>query len=332
MTLARYVNPKSLMSAAAHRWWVKIIVEKAIATFFPEKIGNAVHAYLTEAVAGKATYRSDLDARILKFRDNLELMRQHGMPSTLAGWRIVEFGTGWHGVDLIGFKLLGASKVTSYDHIAHLSMPAIQEAARAYKRAIDEGVFKDWYLIEGCTELLSHVEKCTSVDQIEAVLEISLVVAPARAWMTSNDIAEVNCLYSESVLQRIPANTLEHLIERAHARACAGAWFFHRTDQKDINSQSRIDDMHHPLQYLIYKEWFFQYFLSCRFNTQNRFRASHFMELFRRHQAEVVYHEAYVEDDNIRWAKTTRLAPEFQSLTPTDIATTASRFIGRIVK
>jgi hypothetical protein len=128
-------------------------------------------------------------------------------------------------------------------------------------------------------------------------------------------------------LHRIPRRDLERGLRHIGERLLSErAVFFHRIDPQDINAMNHADPSLHSLKYLEYSDFFFDTFVSGRFNSQNRLRESDFIDLFGAANMAPVF----VFGQTVpALARDLRVAKRFQGKSVEDLATTHSTIVGR---
>ncbi|MEL6430124.1 MAG: hypothetical protein AAFR54_13165 [Planctomycetota bacterium] len=276
MTKPRRTRPRAALQHAA-----KLLVQKLV-SFVPGEAGFRVNEWVVgrmRSAPGDDFFRF----RIAKGLANLERLRAE-TSADLAG-RVLELGTGWHGIDLLLFHVFGARSIHTVDHHRHLDLGYVKRAAALL---VDgealAGLDPDGPLGVPLPERVAGLRVIAGCDTVGAFLEhIGATFVQARSCVLApGDVpAGIDVLYSESVLQRIPTRDLFALLQFVRTELLApGAVSFHRTDQKDINAQEHVNDGIDPLGYLRHSDFVHDRLLSCRFNAQNRLRESDLVRAF----------------------------------------------------
>jgi hypothetical protein len=244
---------------------------------------------------------------------------------------VLELGTGWHGIDLVLFHLLGARRIYTVDHHSHLTLASIQSHT--------PGILTSPHL-ERLAELAPGVrERATALEWTQwatldqALRQLNACALISRSCRTSQlgiPPGSIDVFYSYSVIHRIPEEDLTLLLQDVGRRLMrAGGVFYHRTDQCDINSQSHLDQTLWSLAYLKYPDWFFDRVISGRFNSQNRLRESDFIALLAAAGMTVAFKESLVREEDLKRMKTYPVAPRFRGKSLEDLATVRSTLVGR---
>jgi hypothetical protein len=307
---------------------VKVAVQNALG-LLPGPLGFKANEACVALLRGHVD-RTETSRRTIKGTANLALIRRE-TGIQFNGAKVLEVGTGWHGIDLVLFSLVGATHIYTVDHHRHLTLQSL----RAHTPEI---------LSPQCLESLAdlapgvreraaalHWQKWGTLD--EALHELNVTAFISRSCLTGGlDIRpeSVDIFYSDSVLHRIPEEDLALLLRDVSQRLLRpGGVCFHRTDQCDINSQSHVDTNLWRLAYLKYPDWYFNTFISGRFNSQNRLRESDFIELFESSGFQILFKESVVDDGDLERIKHFRVAKRFRGKSLQDLATVRSTLIGR---
>ena len=252
---------------------------------------------------------------------------------TLSGKTVLEIGTGWHGVDLLIFFCLGVQKIITVDHHRHLTFKSLASSAKALN---DENIIEAFHslcprseLIENIARLEKIVRQASTLSDVLEELSVAYIIMPSREYKNFTiEANNIDLIYSESVLQRIPERHIRDFFQSIQANLSWDAMSFHRTDQKDINSQDHVDENLWALQYLKYPEWM-HWAMQCRFNYQNRLRESDFIELFVESNMPPICIYSYCKKGDVEKLASIKLATKFKGKPLEDIAIRSSIFICR---
>ena len=313
-----------LFKSLVRNWRVKILIQKLV-SFIPGNAGFQTNEYLTRLFRGE--YRFNPKRRFILGLTNLQRICSLDRSFLLVNKNVVELGTGWHGVDLILFYLLGANRIVTIDHHSHLKLPYIIKHIKSIR---EEEVYS--LLVEAgmLVDRLTHLEKLVnSVSTLEELLNgmgVEYIIVSSQNY-NKLQLEDIDFFYSESVLQRIPTTHLEELFCNVSAAMREGGMVFNRTDQKDVNALSHADSELWPLHYLKYSDFFFNNVLSCRFNSQNRLRESEFVKIFIEQGLQPLFVESYILESDIERLKSLKLATRFCSMSLDDVAIRSSLII-----
>lgn len=323
----RFFRP---IRAVARDWRVKVLLQNIIG-LLPGRLGFKANEILVNLVRGGVSERLDPKERILKGIENIELLQRH-TGFELAGKKVLEVGSGWHGIDLLLFFVLGAEKITALDQnrnltlapllsqIPHFQDPECLRRLRALKFSEDR-----------LKALLSAENNFETLDDLLAFMNVSYLVEHSSGYgRLPIEHGSIDLFFSESVIHRIPTKHLEQLMSLVGTSLMTeDAVFFHRTDQKDINSLDHVDQGLWGLNYLRYSDFVFDWFLSGKLNSQNRLRESDFLDIINISGMTCVHVESFMRSADLEKLKGFDLADRFKSKDPEDVAISASKFIGR---
>lgn len=312
--------------------FTKMVLQKFIG-LLPAKLAFPLNATATAMIRGPIAARIDTIERANKCLDNLSKICQHTSWIPLHA-SVLEIGTGWHGIDLVILKALGADRIHTIDHWRHLTWDALHASASLIRRGTESlqlsGLARTAQVAERLDTLLSAF---SSESCLEAVLyrwNIRYEILPScDISQTSKTVAPTDLFYSESVLQRIPIRQLARIIQYVSGKMLKqGGAVFARTDQKDIHTQAHVDSEAWGLEYLKYSDCVYHLMSSRKLNWQNRLRESDFVQLFLDSGIDVIHVESYVQEGDMERLKRTRLAKRFRAHDLRDLATRASVLIG----
>lgn len=325
---------KRLLYSVARRRWVKLAIQWVLSCL-PVPIGFRLNQAMVNIAVGKFHHRGDLKARIEKGLRNLRLL--HRKTGLQLDRRIVlEWGTGWHGIDLILFFLLGAERIHTVDHWANLEKTTMLAVIDRFRESdVRELLFAG----ESVGELGPQEQRLATLERLNCDLRLGElldalhvtyhVASNCRAQSLGLPRREIDLFYSESVLQRIPEVELRSNLQFVGSELLRdGAAVFHRTDQKDINTQDHLDARLWGLDYLRYSDAFFKLFLSNRFASQNRMRESDFLDALSAAGINTIYLESYYDPADLARLETFPLAKRFRQKNLQDLANRASIMVG----
>ncbi len=289
--MLRFNSP---LKTIARDWRIKNFFQKVIGVL-PKSIGFRLNEFIVRSIRGNVEGRTSSKKRILKALNNMEMLsRETGF--SFSGKSILELGTGWHGIDLLIFYLLGTRKIITIDQFKHLSLANLIMQISYFEEPECLARLKQLNYSEKRLRDLRELKlQASSLEEFLERLGINYLIIHSSKYkelpLKSNSI---DLFYSESVLQRIPQKHLKELINVVGNRLMTNeAVSFHRTDQKDINAQKHVDSNLWSLNYLKYNDWFFSWFLSSKFNSQNRLRESDFLLLFQTMGISNIYVESF---------------------------------------
>jgi hypothetical protein len=317
-----------LLGELVHDWRVKVAVQNVLGAL-PGSLGFKANEACVRLLRGYVD-RTDTEKRTAKGIANLALIqRETGV--SFNNVTVLEVGTGWHGIDLVLFNLVGARDIHTVDHHRHLTLQSLQMHT--------PGILSPQYL-ERLSELSPDVRQRAAALKWKdwATLDDALRDLRVTSWISRSCLTNhldippesVDLFYSYSVLHRIPEKDLASLLHDVGERLMRpGGVCFHRTDQCDINSQPHIDPSLWPLAYLKYPDWYFDTIISGRFNSQNRLREGDFIELLEASGVRLVWKESLLHEEDLERIRSFKVAARFRRKSLEDLATVRSTLIGR---
>lgn len=193
---------------------------------------------------------------------------------------LLEQGTGWHGIDLVLFYLMGTDRIITYDVRPWLNQDLLRVAlshAPAMANRLRRSSLAPAEIIEQRLSSVDDALMATSLDGLLSALNVEYVVTPQMRRPEVDD-GSVDLFYSASVLQRLPPQDLSVLLNEGRRVLVANGVSFHQIDCKDFHS---ITDPRVPeLAYLWVPDPMWRAMTSRYLNYQNRLRCPDFLHLF----------------------------------------------------
>lgn len=327
---------KGLIRPMISDWRVKTFGQKCLG-LLPGDLSLRANEVIIRWLRGGGVDRVDFISRVNKGISNIDLVHAR-LGVDLSDATILQVGTGWHGIDLVLFFLGGARRIYTIDRYSFLTESELTRTTERLCELVEEGgISSDGRSLldpDRVARLEILVQRDTVSGSLFDELNIQPIVEPTEQWpCIFVPRQSVDLFYSESVLQRIPTKELNHILAASSERWLdENGVFFHRTDQKDIHSQSRADENRWALEYLKYPEWFFNTVLNGELMYQNRLRESDFIELFEQNGLQVDYVESHCGPKDVRQVRKMRLPSRFEGYDAADLATRSSRFVGHLAR
>ncbi len=209
-------SPAKLLGELVHDWRVKVAVQNILGAL-PGSLGFKANEACVRLLRGYVD-RTDPAKRTAKGIANLALIqRETGI--SFHDMIVLEVGTGWHGIDLVLFNLVGARHIHTVDHHRHLTLQSLQMHMPE--------ILAPRYL-EQLSELTPDVRHRAAalnwkewVTLSDALRDLSVTLWISRSCLTNHlDIPResIDLFYSDSVLHRIPENDLASLLQDVAGR------------------------------------------------------------------------------------------------------------------
>jgi hypothetical protein len=300
-------------------WKVKLIGEK-ICSFLP-------FGYKLASTARNKLVNTEVDCleRIDKGLDNLAMIRKLTRFDP-ENKRILEVGTGRHGIDCLILYVLGAEAIYTFDHVLHLEKDIMASAIEPLRGRLDEISVK-FEVDKG--EMSERIEKIVTDGSLEDMLSscntkyFKYPIHEAGLKPESIDL-----FFSESVLQRIPVDHLKQIIAALSELLSSAGISFHRIDCKDINSQDRFYDSGlWALHYLKYSDFVWNLICSEKFNSQNRLREFEFIDLLENAGLKSLYVESLRKKEDLERLRDFPLSKRFKEMPLEEVAVRCSKIV-----
>lgn len=235
--------------------------------------------------------------------------------SELRDKAIVEIGTGWDGLHPILLSCLGASSVTTYDHVRHLR----EEHCRLVLSELLDHPGLD-RLCEIEPRARERCEDLATTDGLDDLLRAARItyVAPGDACATGLEPGSVDIVYSAAVLEHLPESVIDGLLAESRRVLRPGGTFVARVGLHD--HYHAMDDSISRVNFLKYPEWVWAPLVKNKISYHNRLREPQYVERFERYGGRVVWRERYVDDVDLQALASMKVNRRFDGFTPEELA------------
>ena len=208
-----------------------------------------------------------------------------------------EQGTGWHGIDIIVFYLLGVEKIYTTDVRDLLQMELMRKVVQFLYRNIDN--YKPY------KDKIYFLKKNSEKDRGEFLNSINAIYYISDSF--SENITLEGCdegcdmFYSDSVLQRFKASDLKRYIKYSLSLSNNQSFHLHKIDCKDFFAirNKKIP----PLYYLTINKLLWEKITCTKLNYQNRLRIFEFVSFFKQYWGQVETFNEVTTDEDQRYIK-----------------------------
>lgn len=312
---------------------VKMCIQKVIGSL-PSRLAFSLNEASVRMLRGQVQHRFDTVERANKGLSNLRML-QEDVGFEMSGANVLELGTGWHGIDIILFHLLGAASVVTVDHWSHLRVEVVKDQIEGIYHAREEldfeilGQKEEFY--NRLDDLRHKAASCPALKDLLAVMGVSYRITKHSDVSKLNLVEKsVDLFYTESVLQRIPDKVLFRIVNYVgNVLLTSEGVVFARTDQKDIHTQDHVAGDSWGLEYLKYSDPLWNLLSSEKLNWQNRLRESDFVELFENSAMHIVKTHSVAEEADVKYIQGMRLAKRFRGYDLRDIAVRTSIIVAK---
>ena len=288
--------------------------------------GRALHYMLQRGFGGLKDFEREFDIKIDDWRIMAGHLQAAGMP--IPGSRLFEIGSGWYPTFPLACHLAGAARVTTVDLTRHLK-PDLLRACVARLGSKLELIAKTCAVDEaGVRARHAHLEAsiAQSLDLAAATHGVVAYLAPADATRTPLADGEVDCIFSNSVLEHVPPAVIDGMYAEAQRILARGGIMFHSVNCGD--HYAYVDRSIDQLHYLRYSdaEW-------GRWNNaflyQNRMRAHEFVDRAQAAGFSIELNTAKASERRMRELAATPVHARFASIPAERLCITSIDFIAR---
>lgn len=249
----------------------------------------------------------------------------HEVSFDVRGTRLLEIGTGWYPALPFCFSLAGAHSVATFDIARHLDARLTARFIAALGNQLEKvasisGEALD--LVRARFRLLQQEpDSCSMLNagRIE-------YFAPADARFTQFEPDSVDLVYSNSVLEHIPADMIRGLMEEAFRVLKPGGLALHNVGCNDHYAFS--DKSISFVNYLQFNEQQWELW-NNPLQYQNRLRAPEFVALAESVGFEVIQQRTHSRAGSLDALTTMSVAPQFRRFSNAELALTTMDFISR---
>ena len=253
---------------------------------------------IRQALHGVRPYQTDPGKDEDLFRNatrQIELLREAGVD--VRGKRILEIGTGWHPITAMVFLAAGANFVTMTDVERRLDYSLIESAAAFVRKRGGE--------------LPAFVHHALNY------------LYPYRTALSLDGSADI--IVSCSVLEHIPAVTLEWMMADFRRILAPGGAMVHFIDPSDHYAQS--DRSISRCNFLQYEDWQWRLMSLNGQNYHNRLRHSDYTAMLARNGFRIAYEARLLRETERKAVSAMKLASRFAGRDIDDLATVYSYFV-----
>jgi len=309
-------------------WRIKGAIQKVLG-YVPG--GPQLHLLLQQRFGGLARFDHECDIRVNDWKLMMRNLEKVRVPIT--GATMLEIGTGWYPTLPTCLVLAGAAHVHTFDLVRHLDArfvrALVERLAKVHVATIADIAGLDREdVARRLAELANQLAAGIPIG--EATAGAVDYHAPGDASDTGLPDASVDVVFSNNVLEHIPAPVLEACFREAHRILKPGGIVYHSVNCGDhyAYSDPEIDQLNY-LQYsdVAWRRW------DNEFLYQNRLRAFAFTDMARAAGFAIALDIPNTTPDRLhsvrRMRAEERLDPAFRDLTDEQLAVTSLDFVGR---
>lgn len=267
-----------------------------------------------------------------KVRQGLGLLGAfYGAGEALPGRVAVELGTGWAPVVPLLFWLYGQAQCHTLDVSPLLREPLVVKVAQQLLAMLDEpqSLLRQWSLAPVLPERQQQLASLLAQGATgRAILQACCVSyhAPVDTGQTSFPAGSMDLVYSNTVLEHVPAAELPRLLAENYRLLRPGGHILHQIDLSDHFAHS--DSTISAVNFLQFSQAEFARYNSP-FLYQNRLRAPGYRALIPAGQFEITSWDTDLQHKNLAQLARLNVHPEFAHFSPEELCITGIRLVGR---
>jgi SAM-dependent methyltransferase len=280
-------------------WKIKVLIQFVLVHM---PFGEAINHRLQRINAirrGGATFLRDRINEVDEGLRNLQRVKP------LAGSVVVEVGTGWDALPTLLLRKLGAARIYTFDHVAHLR----HDLAQSIGREIG---------LPGCEQ-----------PTLTGLLESNGIkyVAPGDATKTGLPDKSVDLFYSFAVLEHVPNDVAEALMTEARRVLKPGGIWYSLIGLHD--HYAGFDKSVSEVNFLRYPEWLWRLLVKNKISYHNRLRERDFLDMMARVGGEIVRIHHVQRREDVERVRAMKIDRHFAGYTPEELAVTRTEIIAR---
>lgn len=308
-------------------FYLKIIVQFLLKVF-PKSYQFRIYEFLTFFFK-KSSSSSLKQKRIEKAISHLVSLNKKG-EFICENKTILEFGTGWHCIDILIFWLSGAKRIYTVDHNLHVTKEQISLSFKFLiendikSKLVDNNLVSEELITKRQASLQGYFSRRhETIFTFFEFISAKFIKRESCLIEYADIESQVDLFYSESTLQRIPWDDLVKAVEVVSILMGRDGLSFHKIDQSDINAMNRISKRTWHLDYLKYSDTVFNKMCGAT-NYQNRMRESDFLALFEHNVFKRIWVNSLILEEDIEKLRSFKLAKRFANYKINDLAVHSS--------
>jgi len=288
--------------------------------------GDWLHYRLQRTFGGLRRFEGELDGKVEDWRIMAGHLADAGI--AISDAHVLEIGTGWYPTFPFACYLGGARTVTTVDLTRHLKPDLVRACALRLGGYLDD-------IARHCVVNIDDVRSrhdalmarlAVSDDLGEVSGGVIRYTAPGDATDTGLPPDEVDCIFSNSVLEHVPPAAIDAMYREAMRILKPGGVMFHSVNCGD--HYAYVDAKVSQLNYLKYSDaqWAFW---NNAFLYQNRMRAHAFVERAIDAGFDIELNTARPNEIRLRELKAVNVHEQFEAIAPERLCITSVDFIAR---
>ena len=285
-------------------WRVKGVVQKML-SHLPG--GRACNDRLQQTLGGLRHFDANIAAKV--HHDWIVLMyHMRALGCRPQGLRFMEFGTGWYPTLPFCYSLVGAANVITFDLTRHLDRRLTWRMLAALEHHLPAIAEAGQCPVAEVAAAFRNLRGATALDDLLRRARIDYR-APADAARSGLPAASVDVVFSNSVLEHVPAQAIAALMQESCRVLRPGGLAIHSIACND--HYRHFDRSISPINYLAYSERAWR-FWNNSFLFQNRLRPRDFLDLAEQAGLEIVLQIHPPQPALLEQLPRLTIAPEFR--------------------
>jgi hypothetical protein len=301
-------------------WKVKGFMQKALSV---TPGGMWLNTQLQQAVGQRQNFDEHIEIKMQDWADMCHgVYRKFDVP--FVGAEMVEVGTGWFPVLPLCFYLVGARRTITFDLYRHLKMPETLQAIQVIGRSLDFLAKMSGVSLDQVQQRFLPLSKAASAMEALQLAGIEYR-APADASATQLPPNSVDTVYSNSVFEHIPNAIISAILVESQRILKLGGTSIHSVNCGD--HYAYFDKNVSFANYLQFneKDWSMW---NNELLYQNRMRPQDFFDAAEKGGLALTTKLTFQKPETVEALKTLKVAPQFHSYSPKDLASHSVTFIG----
>lgn len=304
-------------------WRAKAVVQKALG-HVPG--GERAHYLLQRRFGGLRGFTREFDIKMDDWRLMVGHLRDAGLP--VAGARLFEIGSGWYPTFPFACYLGGAQQIITVDLNRHIKAELVRDCADNLARHVsliaDACGVPENEVSRRQQQLATRLRE--SADVRAATDGVVVYDAPADASRTSLPAQQLDCVFSNSVLEHVLPDAVDGIYREALRILAPGGVMFHSVNCGD--HYAYVDRNINQLNYLQYSDREWRRWDNA-FLYQNRMRAFEFVDRAAALGFDIVLNTECAREKRLAELAQMRVHPQFAHIPPERLCVTSIDFIGR---
>ncbi|ULU24032.1 methyltransferase domain-containing protein [Dyella terrae] len=288
--------------------------------------GEQAHYALQRRFGGLRGFTREFDIKMDDWRLMAGHLREAGLP--IAGARLFEIGSGWYPTFPFACYLGGAKRIITVDLNRHIKLDLVLDCADNLARHTA-------LIAEACgvpeadvqrrqQHLADHLRKGNDIGT--ATDGVVVYQAPADASSTALPAHELDCVFSNSVLEHVVPTAVDGIFREAMRILAPGGVMFHSVNCGD--HYAYVDRTINQLHYLQYSDRQWRRWDNA-FLYQNRMRAYEFVDRALAAGFDIVLNTECARENRMAELASMHVHPQFAHIPPERLCVTSIDFIGR---